>query len=160
MVGSYDTPGYAEGVAVAGRHAYVADGPGGLRIVDVGNPAQPREVGVAYDLNYIFGVALAGTHAYLAAAGAGLLVADVSNPARPVEVGRLDTPGYAYGIALSGATAFIADGWEGIRSIDIADARAPKELDSSTLRAGPWTWMRAGLGYTSPMPSPVYACWT
>ncbi|MER3457836.1 MAG: hypothetical protein C4309_03625 [Chloroflexota bacterium] len=32
-VGFYDTPGGAEGVAVAGDYAYVADGEGGLDII-------------------------------------------------------------------------------------------------------------------------------
>ena len=47
-VGSYDTPGYADGVAVAGSYAYVADWGDGLRVINVANPAAPVEVGV-YD---------------------------------------------------------------------------------------------------------------
>ncbi len=36
----------ARGVAVAGGYAYVADSSGGLRVVDVSDPAQPIEVGL------------------------------------------------------------------------------------------------------------------
>ena len=44
-VASYDTPGYAYDVLVAGRYAYVADGDAGLRIVDVSDLAALKEVG-------------------------------------------------------------------------------------------------------------------
>jgi len=37
LVGSVDTPGAALGVAVAGTHAYVADGGSGLQVVDISN---------------------------------------------------------------------------------------------------------------------------
>ena len=92
-VGSWDSPGYAEGVAVVGTTAYLADGPYGLRILNVTNPKHPVEVSYAYPLNYAFGVAVSGGYAYIAAAGAGLLVADVSNRAQPVEVATVSTPG-------------------------------------------------------------------
>ena len=41
LVGSCDTPGSADGVAVAGNYAYVADMLSGLRIIDVTNPQSP-----------------------------------------------------------------------------------------------------------------------
>jgi len=37
-VGAYDTPGWANGVAVSGTHAYVADGDGGLVILRFSPP--------------------------------------------------------------------------------------------------------------------------
>ena len=40
-----DTPGYAEGVAVAGGYAYVAAGWDGFRVIDVSTPSAPVEVG-------------------------------------------------------------------------------------------------------------------
>lgn len=42
-------PEGVRGVAVAGPYAYVADGYGGLRIVDVSDPTHPKEVGF-YDM--------------------------------------------------------------------------------------------------------------
>ena len=63
VMGAYDTPGYAEGVAISGRYAYVANGPGGLQIIDIADPASPTEVAVAYGLNYVFGAVLSGSYA-------------------------------------------------------------------------------------------------
>ena len=103
-VGSYDTPGYAYGVAVAGSYAYVADEDAGLRVVDVSNPSAPFEVG-SYDTpGYAYGVAVAGSYAYVADSDAGLRVVDVSNPASPFEVGSYDTPGYAWASPLPAPT--------------------------------------------------------
>jgi hypothetical protein len=44
-IGFYDTAGRAEGVAVSGSYAYVADGMAGLRVIDVSDPANLVEVG-------------------------------------------------------------------------------------------------------------------
>jgi subtilase family serine protease/subtilisin-like proprotein convertase family protein len=43
-VGAYDTPGIARGVVVSGTLAYVADGAGGLQIIDISNPVLPQSV--------------------------------------------------------------------------------------------------------------------
>ncbi len=48
LVGTYDTPGYARGVAVSGDHAFVADGDSGLQVIDISDPANPTLVGT-YD---------------------------------------------------------------------------------------------------------------
>ena len=43
-VGAWNSPGYAEGLAVAGSTAYLADGPDGMWMVDVSNPAAPSKL--------------------------------------------------------------------------------------------------------------------
>ena len=43
VVGFCDMPGSSHGVAAAGNYAHVADGGGGLRVIDVTNPAEPKE---------------------------------------------------------------------------------------------------------------------
>ena len=126
-VGAWDSPGYAEGVAISGTTAYLADGPYGLRCVDLSDPRHPRPLGASYDMSYAFDVAIASNRAYIAAAGAGLLIADVSDPAQPIEIATLDTPGYAYAVAVAGNVAYLADGWEGLRVVDVADPARPRE---------------------------------
>jgi hypothetical protein len=91
-------PGYARGfardVAVAGTHAYVADGDAGLQVIDVSNSANPVRVD-GYDTSGdASAVAVAGKYAYVAewvAEGLAVFeVIDVSNPANPVRVGGVD----------------------------------------------------------------------
>ena len=44
-IGSLDTPGEARGIALSGTVAYLADGPSGLQVIDVSNPASPMILG-------------------------------------------------------------------------------------------------------------------
>jgi len=77
-VGFYDTPGHAEGVAVSGSHAYVADGNEGLRVVNIANPAAPVEVG--FYVTTAYDVAVAGAYAYVAGDGLFVLRYPGDNP--------------------------------------------------------------------------------
>jgi len=117
-------------VAVVGNTAYLADGCGGLRIVDVSDPTAPREVG---DIpGYASGVALVGSTAYIAA-GSGLRIVDVSDPTAPREVGNFDTPAECpFGVAVVGSTAYVTTGSEdhggGLYIVDVSDPTTPTEL--------------------------------
>jgi hypothetical protein len=48
LVGSYDTPNYANDVFVSGDLAYVANDTSGVQIIDVSNPSSPQLRG-SYD---------------------------------------------------------------------------------------------------------------
>ncbi len=112
--GAYNTPGLAQGVAVSGHYAYVADGHGGLRVVDISNPQQPRLAGV-YPLSgqaLTVDVAVAGNYAYLVVddpAGDRLVVLNVSNPAQPQYAGAYAAAGteLAHGIAIGGDNGYL-----------------------------------------------------
>lgn len=75
------------GVYVCGSLAYVADGPGGLRVIDVSDPTQPEEVGHCVFPDWASSVYISDSLAYIAAGKAGLRVLDVDDPANPQEVG-------------------------------------------------------------------------
>jgi hypothetical protein len=114
-VGHCDTPGEANGVAVSGTNAYVADGSGGLRVISVSNPAYPAEVGYCGAPADVYGVAVSKGYAYVAGGAAGLRVVSVFDPAHPTEVGYYDTPGVAHDVALSGDYVYVADGSAGLQ---------------------------------------------
>ena len=100
----------ARGVAVAGNYAYVASASGGLRVINIANPASPTEAGFYNTPGQAYGVAVSGSYAYVADYDRGLRVINIANPASPTEVGFYDTPGIAYGVAVSGSYAYVADG--------------------------------------------------
>ncbi|MEJ5309992.1 MAG: LamG-like jellyroll fold domain-containing protein [Anaerolineae bacterium] len=112
--GALNTPGLAQGVALSGNYAYVADGHGGLRVVDISNPQQPRLAGV-YPLSgqaLAVDVAVAGNYAYLVVddpAGDRLVVLNVSNPAQPQYAGAYTVTGteLAHGIAIGGDNGYL-----------------------------------------------------
>jgi hypothetical protein len=80
--GGRDTLGTFRGVAVAGDLAYIADGYSGLRIIDVADPAAPREVGFYVTRGSCEGVAVAGSTIYVADQQGGLLILSLTQTDR------------------------------------------------------------------------------
>ncbi len=129
LLGSYDTPGSAEGVFVAGNYAYVADGLYGVRVIDVSNPYSPMEVGYYDSPGEARKVFVDGDLMYVADGTAGVRVVSVADPTSPYEVGYYDTPGAAMGIFVSYPYVFVADGGgSGLRVIDASDPTSPYEI--------------------------------
>ena len=120
--------GWAQGVAVAGNYAYVADNSGGLQVIDISNPANPQRVGGYDTAGNALGVAVSGNYAYVADDAAGLQVIDISNPANPQRVGGYDTAGNALGVAVSGNYAYVADDAAGLQVIDISNPANPQRV--------------------------------
>ncbi|WP_457593285.1 hypothetical protein, partial [Hydrogenimonas sp.] len=102
ILGSTDTPGSANGVAISsdGTKAYVADNYSGLQIIDISDPANPTILGGVDTPGYASGVAISsdGTKACVADDYSGLQIVDISDPANPTILGGVDTPGYASGV--------------------------------------------------------------
>ncbi|HEY52551.1 MAG TPA: hypothetical protein G4N94_03755, partial [Caldilineae bacterium] len=90
LVGSYDTPGWASDVLVAGTTAYLADS-GGTLILDVSDPAHPVKVG-AHDGRSSSVLAIMGSHLFVGGMG-DLYALDVSDPAHPLLLGWQEWPG-------------------------------------------------------------------
>ena len=127
-IGGYHQYGDAYDVFVVGNYVYLANGFGGLRIVDVSNPASPQEVGYYDTVDKAVGVYVSGSYAYVANYWDGLRIIDVSNPSSPQEVGYYDTRNYAMSVHVSGGYAYVADGMEGLRIIDVSNPSSPQEV--------------------------------
>jgi hypothetical protein len=125
LAGTYDTPGYAREIAVAGDHAFVADGSSGLQVIDISDPTNPTLAGTYDTPGTAQGVAVAGDHAFVADGSSGLQVIDISDPTNPTLAGTYDTPGNAYGVTVAGDYAFVADGSSGLQVVDISDPTNP-----------------------------------
>jgi len=128
LVGWLNGWGDANCVAVAGDYAYVATNETGLRVVDISDPSQPREVGSYAPPSIINSLVVDGSYIYVATGDSGLRVVDVSDPAQAYEIGFYDTPGFAAEVAISGNLACIADGDSGLRVVDISDPTQPNEV--------------------------------
>jgi len=131
VIGSYDTPGTAEGVAVSGSYAYVADGSGGfLHVINVSNPAAPTLTS-SYDTSgYAGGVAVSGSYAYVADGSGGLQIINISNPAAPTLTSSYDTADFAYGMVVSGSTVYVADHASGLQIINVSNPAVPTLIGS------------------------------
>jgi hypothetical protein len=125
LVGTCDTPGYAQDVAVSGDLALVSDYDSGLQLVDISNPESPTLAGSIDTPGGTNGVVVDGELAFVADGGAGLQVIDISDPANPAPVGNYDTPGIALDVAVAGDLALVADGICGLQVIDISNPAGP-----------------------------------
>jgi len=86
IVSKYVTSGYAQDVVINGNLAFVAQGEGGLMIINITNPSAPIELStVAQELKgYGYKIANKDSVVYIAAGGFGVSVVDASNPSNPV----------------------------------------------------------------------------
>ena len=108
-------------MAFAGEHILVADGAGGLAVVDGSNVTAPVLVqrlptsGAAVDVD------VEGSLAAVAAGSGGVDLYDVTDPATVVYLATVDTPGLAMAAALTGNLLYVAD----YHTIEVYDVSAP-----------------------------------
>ena len=138
-VGHLDTGGTVVDVAVHGQHAFIVEGdelPGptsaeqGLRVIDISNPALPREVGSLFTPGQARSIVVRGDIAFIADGTEGLRVIDISSPTSPREIGSQNTPGSAVDLFIEGNHAYVADGEDGLRIIDISNPASPRNAGS------------------------------
>ncbi len=101
IIAEQSLPGYAKKVVLFDTLAYVADGQGGLQIVDISVPESLHVIGEYQPDRDVGGVAIRDTFAYLAiesSTSGGLLILNIADPAHPVFVGQ-DISVYAFDIA-------------------------------------------------------------
>ena len=101
IIGECPLPGYAKRVELVENLAYVANGQGGLQIVDISNPESTYVVGQYVSDRDVSSVAVRDTFAYitlLSSTSGGLVVLNVADPTLPLFVGQ-DPSIYAYDVA-------------------------------------------------------------
>ena len=115
----------ARGVEVSGARVYVADGAGGLAVVDVSDAANPRTLGRALTGGNAGSVVVEGSLAYVAAGSAGLAIVDVSDPTAPRLLGTAPTPGNAVQVSVARGRAWVA-AWNDVRVFDVSEPARPR----------------------------------
>lgn len=133
-------------LTVRGNYAFLADGAdfgdGGLRVVDVSNPAAPALVGQDTGCPYAMGIDASadGNTVYIACAsnetfGNELRIVDVTDKANPLVIGSYTLPGsallpdynVAHSVVVSGSIAYVGHEF-GVDEIDIADPVVPVQV--------------------------------
>ncbi|MGD8413889.1 MAG: hypothetical protein PVF33_06640, partial [Candidatus Latescibacterota bacterium] len=130
IIGSYDTPDWAENVAIAGNYAYVADRNSGLQVIDLSAPVNLTLAG-SYDTpGQAYDVAVAGNFAYIADL-THFQVVDITTPESPQLAGDYFNPSFgAQGVSVAGGYAYVADSFFGLRVFDINDTENPQLVGS------------------------------
>jgi hypothetical protein len=129
-VGSIETPGSPNGLAIGDDCLYIADGDSGLQVLDIGDPSTPVITGSHQTPSAAYDVDLQGGLCYVACGFAGLIVVDVSNPQDIREIGLYDTPDRAVDVFVQGDYAYVADRYSGLLVVDISDPAHPDSAGS------------------------------
>ncbi len=119
-------PSRAFDIALAQQYAYVTTR-SSLHLVNVADPANPREVGTTL-LPDSGGVALSNGSAYVTVWEAGLAVVNVSDAAHPRWASGLTLKGQARRLVVAGHYAYVADGTGGLQVVDITNPAEPREV--------------------------------
>ncbi len=140
LLSSYNALGFAFAwdVYVSGNRAYIADGSGGLQIIDISNPTAPVLHGTYDTPGNARGVHVSGSTAYVADADNGLQIINVSFPSAPALLGTYNTAGDARDVYVSGSTAYVADDMDGLQIIDVSNPSAPVLLGSYDTSGFAW----------------------
>jgi hypothetical protein len=85
-VGSLSLPGTVSHIKISGDYAYVACMGGGLRIVNISNPAAPVLTG-SFQPGIVWDVAIRDTLAFTACDQSGIRIVNVAHPATPSQIG-------------------------------------------------------------------------
>lgn len=129
-LGGLRLPVRGEAVALSGGRALVADGRLGLRIVDVADAEEAREIGhQRHPEGYAWDVAVSGTHALVAYGELGTAVLDIADPAEPdLLIDARVEGGEASALALAGDLV-LAGQWRAGLSVDTLVLGADPALD-------------------------------
>ncbi len=127
LIGETNMLQNAWGVRVFADHAFVADGLGGLAVVDITEATAPVVVtsidvgGAAQHIE----VDKQRQLAYLAVGRAGVVIVDIATPSEPVILATIDTPGTALQAYPDGDHVYVAD-WNDARVYDVSTPAAPR----------------------------------
>lgn len=137
VVSTLAVPGYAQDVKVKDTIAYVAQGEGGLSIVNVADRAHPRMLSICQDgvKGYSYKIALKDSTAYLAAGGFHVNTINVGNPCAPLFVVNQGTRS-TLDLAVFGTWLIASTGEYGLQVGDLGDV-TPGYVDFKSTIANP-----------------------
>jgi len=133
-VSEIETKGYAYAVDVSGNYAFVADGVGGLKILDVTNPYYPTIFDSYESDGTVFDVKYGGDGiVYLASGSEGVEVIDAFQPFGPSRLGYYKTY-RAFGLDYAGKYLYLADDMAGVRILNVENPFSIYQTSSKSVQ--------------------------
>ena len=125
--GSWDNNiGLAVGSFIKDNILYVASKAGGLTIINISDPRNPKILGQFFDGGVALDVFVKGRYAYVADGPDGLEIIDVSDPLHPVKVGNFSLDSYAISVFVKNEYAYIAYYSNGLVIVDVSRPSHPR----------------------------------
>jgi hypothetical protein len=118
-------------VVAAHTYAYLADRYGGLKVIDIRNPAAPRETTTCFVAGGAYDISISGDVGVVAGSLSGLNTIGLSDPARPLDLGWLGPLSGTDQIvhAAEARDSFALCGWSShpqhVKTVSIADPTQP-----------------------------------
>ena len=140
-VGRVQLPGLIMDDATFGNYIYVADGDGGLQVLDISNPTVPVIRGFYSSTNLTFTsrIKIFGGTAYVANENDGLQIFDLSNPILPSLLSSTNFGGYADDLIIkataNGVFAYLTTD-ESLCIIDVSNPTSPVLRGQTTINGG------------------------
>jgi len=125
--GYYEIADSAQGVAVWGDYAYIADDDMDLFIVDASDKTNPQKVSGYRIMGSIQDVAALGNCVYIVN-GSSMIIVNVTDKSNPQRLGDYETVGNAVGVAVKGNYAYVAEGGNGLVVVDITNKSDPQKV--------------------------------
>ncbi len=127
ILSKFTTPGFAQDVIKNGNFLYIAQGEGGLFILDVANPALPIAVSTTTDnaRGYSTKVAFKDSAVYIAAGNYGVTVFNVANPFAPDVTASNTSMKPARNLHILGEYIFTAISEQGVKIANISEVLHP-----------------------------------
>ncbi len=137
MLGFLPTAGQLNDVAYSGSMAYLADWTGGLRIIDVSDPANPAEVSTVPI--QAWKITAHSDYAFVTEANPNfpdtLKIYDTSDPYTPSMIASYTLPEDAYDVEYADGYLYVACFNSGLRIFDVSNPNSPIEVSWIDL---PW----------------------
>ena len=133
-VGEYDPPGDPAGMFVQNHYLYLAElgdqlpTPqiwGGLRILDISDPAHPVEMNFTVTARFAKDVVVVGDLAYVVDHFSGLWIFDVSDPGDVIKLGNAGIGRFSDDLAVMDGFAYITNQELGMVVVDARDPYTP-----------------------------------
>ena len=123
-VGVYENLSNAWTVLVKEGIAYVADGSGGLKILNVSDLNNISELSATATAGFARDVDVVNDIAYVATGSKGLDIFDVSDPSNPIFLSNYQSPFFTAGVSVDDDKAYLAE-WDIVEVIDVSNGRTP-----------------------------------
>jgi hypothetical protein len=114
-------------LCIAESTAIAACGAGGLRLIDIADPAAMNEIGHV-DVGCASGAVVRDNVAYVTEYGGSLYAVDVADPSLPMVVDVVGTAGNPWAVACAGDVLYVAAGSAGLQVYSVADPHQPQLL--------------------------------
>jgi hypothetical protein len=136
LKGQFESPNRSNDIWLSYPFAYLANGGGGLRILDISDVNTPREISFCRIPHEVQSIFVVDSLAYVAChkQDQGIRIINIRDENNPFVIGQCSIPGRAYDVFVQDTFTYVTDtdwfqGRAGIRIINVSDPTNPYQVN-------------------------------